>query len=190
MKKVINTRLLPVWVCFIFSVTCLVMIFSLSTNGIFLYIGNPTHGIPHYLFICLFVILTCVSGIYLVHSKLKDKGITAIAMIGSFFILAYTFMYGALSLETVYTTFSSPNNQAHFLVAERATGDVYQLSKTKLFMKHLVDIQTDDEFKPFDNMDYQLEWKDNNELVIKYGFSHSLFPKKYREIKVTYSSLE
>ena len=57
-------------------------------------------------------------------------------------------------------------------------------------MKHLVDIQTDDEFKPFDNMDYQLEWKDNNELVIKYGFSHSLIPKKYREIKVTYSSLE
>lgn len=171
----------------IFSVTSLLIMLMLSKKGIYVFIGSPLWGIPYYFLYCLFIFVICVSSIDLVSSKFEDKGLTAITIVGSFFILAGTCLYGLLMLDAGFTTFSSPNGREHFLVVETGTGNLYQLSNTHLFMTHLADIRTDDRFKPFSNEAYQLEWKNPNELVIKYGFDSMSLPEKYRELKVTYN---
>lgn len=159
-------------------------------RGIYIYIGSPSSGIPYYLLNCLFLIVICVSGVYLVDFKFRDKGITAMTKIGSFFILTGTFIYGLITLDTAVTTFSSPTGQEHFLINEKFSGNLYQLSNTNLFMTHLTTIRTDDGFKPFSNEAYQLEWENTNELIIKYGLAYESLPKEYSKIKVNYKSFD
>jgi len=54
----------------------------------------------------------------------------------------------------------------HFVVKEIGHGDMYQMSSTKIFMKHSADTRTDDGYQPFSEGAYQLKWKEPNELVI------------------------
>ncbi|KOS60265.1 hypothetical protein FJQ98_11405 [Lysinibacillus agricola] len=105
MKVFKSTRSFQLWfACFIFSVSILLLMVFLSMKEIYLQIGFPPGGIPHYLLKCLFIFSTCISGIYLIHSKFRNKGDTAIA---AFFSLAITFVYGLLSSEAKYTAFTS-----------------------------------------------------------------------------------
>ena len=90
----------------------------------------------------------------------------------SFFILAFTFVTTLLSSEAKYTTFSSPNNKANFVVIESFQGKIYQMSKTGLFMKNLAKMRTDDVYQPFSEGAYELEWNEPNELVIRYAFNY------------------
>lgn len=174
----------------IFSATSLLVMLLLSMRGIYLYIGNPPSGIPYHFLNCLFLIVVCVSGVYIVHSKFRDKGLTAMTIVGSFFILTGTFIYGLFALDTKLTTFSSPTGQEHFLIIEAGVGNLYQLSNTNLFMTHLTTIPTDNGFKPFSSEAYELEWEDTDELVIKYGFASYLLSEEFSEIKVNFKPFE
>lgn len=69
MPEPLNTRYFQVWFgCLIFSVSILLLMLFLSMKGIYLQIGLPPVGIPHYLLKCLFIFSTCISGIYIIHS--------------------------------------------------------------------------------------------------------------------------
>lgn len=183
----LNTRNFQVWfVCFIFSVSILLLMLFLSMKGIYLQIGLPPAGIPHYLLKCLFIFSTCISGIYVIHSKFRNKGDTAIAVFFSFFILAFTGVYGLLSSDANYTTFSSPNNKETFVVVETGHGEIYHMSNTRLFMRHLVNIGTDDGYDPFSEGAYQLKWNEPNKLVIRYAFDY-MTPNDYsQEVTIIY----
>lgn len=158
----------------------------LSMNGVYLQIGFPPGGIPHYLLKCFFIFSACISSIYLIHNLFRNKGDTAIVVLFSFFILTFTFVTTLISSEAKYTTFSSPNNQASFVVIETFHGEIYQMSNTRLFMKHLANTRTDDGYKPFSEGAYRLKWNEPNELVIKYAFNY-MTPDDYsQEVTVKY----
>ncbi|WP_445480580.1 hypothetical protein ACULLL_10705 [Lysinibacillus irui] len=187
MSEPLNTPNFQIWFgCLIFSVSILLFMLFLSTKGIYLHIGLPPAGIPHYLLKYLFIFSTCISGIYIIHYKFRNKGDTAIAVFFSFFILAFTLVYGLLSSGAKYTIFSSPNNQESFVVVETGHGEIYQMSNTRLFMKHLVNISTDDGFDPFSEGAYQLKWNKPNEFVIRYAFDY-MTPNDYsQEVTIKY----
>jgi len=181
MLGLLNKRIFQLWfVGFIFSVSILLLMLFLSMKGIYLQIGFPPAGIPHYLLKWFFIFSTCLSGIYLIHTTFRNKGDTAIAVFFSFFILAFTFVNGLLSADAKYTTFSSPNNQQSFVVVETYHGEIYQLSNTQLFMKYLADKSTDDVYKPFSKGAYQLKWNEPNKLVIRYA-SDYMKPHDYNQ---------
>ncbi|MBK3497077.1 hypothetical protein JFL43_19995 [Viridibacillus sp. YIM B01967] len=190
MKIYKNKKLFQVLVvCFILSVSFLLLLYFLTTKGIYIQIGTPPNGIHHYFLNCLLIFFTFLSGIYLIHYKFNDKGLTIIAIGISSFISVFVLLYGLMTLEAKYTKFSSPNKQENFVVIETGHGEVYQLLNTGLFMTHLTDIRTDDGFKPFSDGAYQLEWKKTNELLVKYVFDY-MSPENYHEVTVTYKSTQ
>ena len=169
---------------FIFNITLLLIIYFLTTKGIFIQIGVP--GLQHHYINGIFLFSALISGILLIHYKFHDKGLTFIAIFLSLFISFFVMMYGLLIFDAKYTTFSSPNKQVHFVVIETGHGDIYQMSNTGLFITHLASIRTDDGFQPFNKGAYRLEWKSGNTLMIKYGFYAQSPLKDYHEMTVTY----
>lgn len=57
---------------------------------------------------------------------------------------------------------------------------MYQMSSTKLFMKHSADTRTDDGYQPFSEGAYQLKWKEPNEFVINSAFDY-MSPDHYNQ---------
>lgn len=183
--KITKNKYRILLVCFILSISLLLLLVSLAFNGIYLQIGTP--GITYHFINCFLIFFILITGIYIIHHRFKDKGITLIAIVASSFISGFVLLYGLIILEAKYTTFSSPNKQENFVVIETGYGKVYQLSKTGLFMSHLTDIKTDDGYQPFSKGKYQLEWGKSNELVIKYVFDY-MNTDNYEEVKIKYKS--
>ncbi|WP_430507755.1 hypothetical protein [Rossellomorea marisflavi] len=73
--------------------------------------------------------------------------------------------------DTTFTTFSSPGME-HFVVVEGGGNRLYQLSNSRQYMTYLTSISTDDAYKPFSSGDYEVEWKEPNQLVIHYTFDY------------------
>ncbi|ALC83511.1 MULTISPECIES: hypothetical protein [Bacillus] len=172
-------------VSLILSLFFLLISYLFTMKGIYIQFGTPAKGINHQFLNGLFIITTVVSGVYLINYKQKDKVIRGIVIgIGSF-IFALVLLNGLEYYDAEYTTFSSPDSQESFLIIETGHGEIYQLSNSGLFMTHLTNIRTDDGYKPFLNGAYQLEWKEPNELLIKYVFDY-MEPNNFQEVTVTY----
>ncbi|MGY4795505.1 hypothetical protein ACVNNN_10900 [Lysinibacillus fusiformis] len=183
MPGLLHTRNFRLWfICFIFSVSILLLILFLGTKGIYLQIGFPPGGIHSYQIKCLLIILILISSVYLIQHLFHNLIMTTIATINNCFIFSAILIIYVLHLGDVdYTTFSSPKNQENFVVVERGFGELYQMSKTGLFMKYLANVHTDDGYRPFSEGAYQLNWKEPNTLVIRHAFDY-MSPNSYTQI--------
>lgn len=155
--------------CFIFCISILLIIYSLSTKGIYLQIGTPPGGIRSYQINCLLIVLLLISGVYLIHYTFYKLIITIISTIVSCFIFsALLIIYFLFLADVDYTTFSSPDNKEHFVVVERHYGDIFQLSDNRLFMTYLGTTESGGN-KPFLQGAYHLKWKSSDELIVDYS---------------------
>ncbi|WP_079478909.1 hypothetical protein [Halobacillus salinus] len=139
----------------------------LHTNGVLIQIGKPSNGISHQVLSNSLLIVATVSLVYIVNDRVI-KGV--FIAVGALLILVPTIP--SLLTDTEYVEFSSPDNNEEFVVMERGYGTLYQLSDSGLYMTYLTDFDTDDGYKPFSEGAYELEWREPDQLIIRYKFDY------------------
>ncbi len=165
-KKILAFSKTPL-ITFITSLLVLFTRLTLQSQRLFIYIGTPPSGLSHLTLANLMIAVATGSLVYMV----KDKTIKVIIVaVGSFFIIVPSLP--SVMANTTYTAFASPSGREHFVAVEGAGNRLYQLSDSKLYMTYLTSIPTDDAYKPFSNGDYEVEWKEPNQLVIHYKFNY------------------
>lgn len=181
--KYLNRKYLRIpLISLILSLALLFILFILAVKGINIQLGIPPNGIGHRGLSILLIIISVISLVYMV----KDIVIRVVIIgVGALFIFMLSFQ-GLLS-GTEYTSFTSPDNQEVFIVVERNLNKLYKLSDSRLFMTYITDIPANNQYKPFANGGYKLEWKTSpKELIIHYAFNrkHENNIDKYNEITI------
>jgi len=168
------------------SVILLMILIFLSIKNIYVQLGMPTGGISHQFLSGLCVISIILSANYLINYRIKDKVIKGVVTgVGVFLLLLMIFINWIPSSNAKFTTFTSPDKKEVFVIKETGYGQLYQLSNSKFFMIHLVDIRTNNGYKPFSNHTYKLEWDSPDKLTILY-VSDYMQPDNYEKISVSY----
>ncbi|TKC19622.1 hypothetical protein [Robertmurraya kyonggiensis] len=166
------------------STILIMLLYFLKSWGVYVQLGTPPQGVSLRILFILLTIVATVSGLYLSKDKIFDICIGALCL---FIILSNLFSWWLFDSNAVYTIFSSPDKNEHFLVVETGYGTLYQLSSSGLFMTELAVIRTDDGYKPISKGAYRLEWKEQNKLIINYAFDY-MAPNEYRKMNIEYKT--
>ncbi len=157
----------------------------MNSKGVYLHLNN---GIGQDEVSITLSIVLLISGLVAVFSKVNDKGIRIIVISFSSIFLLFIFLnWWALDSDVKYFNFSSPDGKERFVVIESRYSKIYQLSESKIFMEHLVNIKGDDGLRMFTNNMYKLHWGSPNTLTIYYADDY-MHPNKYEKISIQYDN--
>ncbi|MFX3631577.1 MAG: hypothetical protein ACE3L7_20185 [Candidatus Pristimantibacillus sp.] len=135
----------------------------------------------------ILTLIALVSGTIAIIFKTKYTLVKVlILLLSTTLIIGNIFIWMILFSEAKYIFFTSPNNKENFVIKELKYSKIYQVSKTKLFTKHITDISGDDGYRMFSDNQYRLEWEEPNTLIIYYVFDYMHMDKfSKRTVKYT-----
>lgn len=172
-------------IALLLSIFLLLLIFILNHKNIYIQINISSFRLTNSFIKIVTIFTTVLSFTYIIFMKIRMKFIRVIVIIFSILFLGITFLINLILNDAEYTSFYSPDYKQKFIARETGYTEIYQMSKTGLYMKHLVNIQTNNGYKPFYNGSYQIMTKDSNELIIKYVFDY-MHPDNFTEVTIKY----